>query len=41
MELLILIALLCNFAWLITRADKILKLLESIEAELKTQKEKK
>jgi hypothetical protein len=41
MELIILIVLLVNFAWLITRADKIINLLESIDASLKAKKEKK
>jgi hypothetical protein len=34
MELVILIVLLLNFAWLLTRADKAIKLLESIDSKL-------
>jgi len=34
MELIILIVLLLNFAWLISRMDKMIKLLESIESKL-------
>jgi hypothetical protein len=40
MELLILIVLLVNFAWLITRADKAIKLLESIDRKLETKEKK-
>jgi len=41
MELIILIVLLLNFGWLLTRADRILTKLDSIERELNAKGKEK